>query len=187
MSHSKILTEIITVFQERGDRSYGEDVTEREHALQCATFAQMFNSSPGVVLAALLHDIGHLLHHFGENIAQDGVDAEHEQLGANWLQNHFPAEVVEPIRLHVAAKRYLCGQSPEYLAGLSDASRQSLMLQGGPMPLAEQVQFEQHPHFSNAIQVRRFDDMGKVPAMVTANLDSYYDLIESFLRPNLLN
>jgi phosphonate degradation associated HDIG domain protein len=180
---SSVVEEILAVYRTRGDRQYGEAVTERAHALQCAEFARQFGEPDAIVLAALLHDYGHLLHDLGEDVAATGHDALHEELGADRLAAWFPPEIVEPVRLHVAAKRYLCGKEPAYLAGLSSASRLSLELQGGPMNAAELAEFEQHPHYHAAVQVRRYDDMGKVPNMPTADFESYRPLLAAFLLP----
>lgn len=182
MTPAEIVDEVFAVFRERGHRSYGEHVTETQHALQCATFARAAGEPPEIVAAALLHDFGHLLHDLGEDIADHGVDARHEQVGANRLARWFPPEVVEPIRLHAASKRYLCWKEPAYFAGLSDASRRSLALQGGPMTAEEAREFERHPHFDRAVRVRRFDDQGKVPDMVTPPLEEFRPLVESFVR-----
>ena len=133
MNCHEIVSQIFALFHDRGHQQYGEDVTESQHALQCATFARQNGESPAIVAACLLHDYGHLVHDLGENIADQGVDAHHETLGANRLKKLFKPEVVEPVRLHVAAKRYLCWKEPGYYNGLSDASQRSLLLQGGPM------------------------------------------------------
>lgn len=175
---SAIADQICAVFAEKGHRHYGENVSELEHALQTAAFARQFGESDAVVLACLLHDYGHLLHNLGETVANDGIDARHEELGATLLRNVFPSEIVEPVRLHVAAKRYLCGKDPKYLEGLSPSSQLSLQLQGGPMSEEELRTFEEHPHYDAAIRVRRYDDMGKVPGMETPGLEAYRDLIE---------
>jgi phosphonate degradation associated HDIG domain protein len=183
MSSAAIVDEILRTYRERGQRSYGEHVTERQHALQCATFAEQAGEPPAVVAACLLHDYGHLLHDLGEDIADQGVDARHERIGANRLQEWFPAEVVEPIRLHAASKRYLCWKEVDYFGGLSEASRKSLALQGGPMNDAEAAEFEQGAHYDFAIRVRRYDDQGKVPDMVTADFEHYRPLLEALVRP----
>ena len=161
MSASAIVDEICRVFAERGHRSYGEHVTELQHALQCATFAEQAGEPPAVVAACLLHDYGHLLHDLGEDIADQGVDARHERIGANRLQEWFPAEVVEPVRLHAASKRYLCWKEAGYYDGLSEASRKSLALQGGPMNDTEAAEFELGAHYDFAVRVRRYDDRGR--------------------------
>src|SRR5262249_31782258 len=143
---------------------------------------QRAGEPPVVVAAALLHDYGHLCHQLGEDIAAHGVDAHHERIGANLLHGLFVDEIVDVSRLHVAAKRYLCWKERGYFDDLSPASRQSLLLQGGPMSDAEALEFEREPHFELAVRVRRYDDMGKVPEMSTPDLDSYRPLLEGFLR-----
>jgi len=181
-SNPRIVDEIMGNFAARGGRHYGEQVTELQHALQCATFAQRNGESPNLVAACLLHDYGHLLHDLGEDIADKGVDARHEEVGANWLKRHFVEEVVEPVRLHVAAKRYLCWKEADYLAGLSEASLLSLKLQGGPMNDEEGREFEALPHCDAAVRLRRYDDMGKVTDMETPAVTEFRTLIESFVR-----
>lgn len=138
-----------------------------------------------MVAACVLHDYGHLVHDLGEDVAGHGIDAHHEDLGAHVLSEWFPAKVVDPVRLHVAAKRYLCWKEPAYLAGLSAASYQSLMLQGGPMNDAEASAFESHPHYQSAVQLRRYDDMGKRPEMATPGLESFRPLLESLVVTNV--
>lgn len=172
---------IFDVFRDCGDRHYGENVSEIQHALQTAEFARQFGESDAVVLSCLLHDFGHMLHNHGEDIAEKGIDAKHEELGAELLKDYFPEQILEPIRQHVAAKRYLCRVNPSYADGLSESSRVSLALQGGPMSEEEARLFEANPHFEACIRVRRYDDMGKVPDMETRDLESYRPLIEQFL------
>lgn len=176
----RTIDDILEVFRERGDRHYGEDVTEREHALQAAEFAVQFGESDAVVLSCLLHDFGHMLHDHGEDIAHRGVDAKHEELGAMLLKDCFPEEILQPVRQHVAAKRYLCWKDPDYCRGLSESSQVSLRLQGGPMSDDQAVEFESLPYFDSCVRVRRYDDLGKVPGMPTESLDSYLPLIEKY-------
>jgi gamma-butyrobetaine dioxygenase len=109
------------------------------------------------------------------------IDDEHEQLGAAWLTDHFVPEVVEPIRLHVAAKRYLCAVDGDYFSMLSPPSVQSLHLQGGPMTPAQAAHFEKHPHFQEAIQLRRIDDQAKIPNLSTPPLTHYRDHLSQSL------
>ena len=153
-----------------------------QHALQCATFAKRAGEPPAIIAACLLHDYGHLCHDLGEDIAVRGVDALHENVGANRLAKFFAPEVVEPVRLHVAAKRYLCWREPGYFGGLSDASRRSLELQGGPMTDAEGLEFERHPHCEAAVRCRRYDDQGKVVNMATPGLEAFRAVLEPFIR-----
>jgi phosphonate degradation associated HDIG domain protein len=176
------LEEVLQVYREHGHRHYGENVTELEHALQCATFAVEAGEAPVVVAAALLHDFGHLCHQLGEDIADQGVDARHEHIGHQKISRIFVDEIADACRLHVAAKRYLCWRELGYFEGLSAASRKSLGLQGGPMTDEEARAFEQEPHFDLAVRVRHYDDMGKVPEMSTMGLDHFAPLLQSFLR-----
>jgi phosphonate degradation associated HDIG domain protein len=175
-----ITQRIFFVFRARGDRHYGENVSELQHALQCAEFASRAGESDAIVLACLLHDYGHLLHDLGEQIAEQGIDARHEELGATLLTPYFPPSILEPIRQHVAAKRYLCLKDPMYARALSDSSQRSLQLQGGPMSPDEATEFETNPHFHACITVRIYDDKAKVLDMPTRPLESYENLIRRF-------
>jgi [1-hydroxy-2-(trimethylamino)ethyl]phosphonate dioxygenase len=181
MTHP-IIDDIFTAFRTHGHRSYGEAVTQMEHMLQSATFAEQQGSRPTLIAAALLHDFGHLLHDLGEDSADHGIDAVHEQIGADYLAKYFRPEVTEPGRLHVAAKRYLCAVDPAYVATLSPVSVQSLALQGGPMSQAEVEAFEASPHFADAVQLRRFDDLGKEPGMATPDLEHFRPYLAAGLR-----
>lgn len=181
MQPSDVVHEIFSIFTRNGHRMYGESVTEAQHALQCATLAQKAGESNEVVAACLLHDYGHLLHDLGEDIAAKGIDARHEHIGANRLMSWFPPAVVDPIRMHADSKRYLCFRESGYLEGLSPASVRSLHLQGGPMTEAEAADFERSPAFENAVRVRRYDDLGKDPAMVTPPLEAFRSLLESLV------
>lgn len=170
------------MFTDRGDSMYaGEPVTQTQHALQCAHFAEQAGAAPRLIVSALLHDVGHLLHDLGEDCAQHGVDDHHEDRGAEWLAEHFPAEVVEPVRLHVAAKRYRCAIDPEYLAKLSDASVLSLKLQGGPMSPEEQLAFREHPQWRDALRLRLWDEAAKDPELAVAPLAHYLDVVRQYL------
>jgi phosphonate degradation associated HDIG domain protein len=174
-----IVDRIFGMFDRFGDASYGEAVSQREHALQAAQFAVNDNAPETLVAAALIHDFGQFLEQAGEAAEAEGRDAYHEQLGATFLAEFFPATVVEPIRLHVDAKRYLCAVEPGYLKKLSAASRLSLGLQGGPFSATEQEVFRALPHWEEAVRLRRYDDLGKRPDMTIAPLESYRTLLES--------
>jgi phosphonate degradation associated HDIG domain protein len=182
MNTQQVIDDVFERFRENGRRQYGESVTETQHALQCATFAQRADEAPVVVAACLLHDYGHLCHDLGEDIAHKGTDAHHEDLGAARLRVMFVEEVVEPVRLHVTAKRYLCWKERSYLGGLSEASRRSLELQGGPMDEVEAAEFERNPHYDAAVRVRRYDDMGKMPEMATLDFEAFRAVLEPFVR-----
>jgi phosphonate degradation associated HDIG domain protein len=175
-----IVDSILTLFTEKGNGAYfGEAVTETEHALQCAHLAERSGAALEVVAAALLHDVGHLLHGMAEDIAERGVDGRHEEMGAAWLARYFGPAVVDPVRLHVAAKRYLCAIEPDYHAALSEASQRSLRLQRGPMSQDEVCRFEREPWFRAAVAVRRWDDTAKVPGLAVPGLDHYRLCLEA--------
>jgi len=177
----QIIDQVFARFSAHGHRSYGESVTELEHALQSATFAQRDGRPADMVAACLLHDYGHLCHDLGEDIASQGVDAGHEALGAVALAHIFPRSVVEPVRLHVAAKRYLCTTDAAYLAGLSQSSALSFQLQGGPMDASERRAFEAEPFFADAVTLRRYDDLAKVPGMETPGLEAFRGILQDVL------
>jgi len=177
-----VVERITTLFQERGAEQYfGEPVSQLEHALQAADLAVAYCASDALVVAALLHDIGHLVHGHGESIAAAGVDARHETAAHAFLKQHFERDVTEPIRLHVAAKRYLCAIDAGYAGRLSPASQESLALQGGPMTAAEVEAFEFEPYMMKAIALRHWDDTAKVPGLATAPLGVYLARIERML------
>jgi phosphonate degradation associated HDIG domain protein len=178
-----IVDEIIELFARRGgDVYFGEPVSQLEHALQTAGQAEQEGASDTLIAAALLHDIGHLLHKLPEDIADRGVDGRHEQVGAMWLARYFPAAVTEPIRLHVAAKRYLCAIDDEYLRVLSSASIRSLALQGGPMSDDDVREFEASPYAHESVRLRRWDDLAKVVGSNAPGLAQYQFLLEKLQR-----
>lgn len=116
-------------------------------------------------------------------MAEQGIDARHEVGGADWLARFFNERVAGPVRLHVAAKRYLCAADPEYLAELSPASQRSLHLQGGPFSPEETRRFESLPHFAAAVALRRWDDAAKVPGLAVPGLEHYRQHLEGALLP----
>src|SRR3712207_4810569 len=160
---SDVIDEIFRVFDEQGAAQYlGEHVSMKEHMLQSAHAAAQDRAGPTLVAAALLHDYGHFVHDHAVDAAEHGIDTEHEEVGFTFLSRHFGPAIAEPIRLHVAAKRYLCAVEPAYLEQLSPASVHSLELQGGPFDAAEVEAFEAGPHAQDAVRLRRYDDVGKV-------------------------
>jgi [1-hydroxy-2-(trimethylamino)ethyl]phosphonate dioxygenase len=182
---AQAISEIRRLFAERGDSAYGgEAVSQREHALQAAHFARQSGSTAALITAALLHDIGHLLHHLPDRAPNEGVDDQHEQLAGRWLVRWFGPEVVEPIRMHVDAKRYLCAIEPGYRETLSPPSLVSLALQGGPMTSSEVQVFADSPHAAAAVALRRWDDAAKDPALEVAGVDEYIPFIEEALAPS---
>ncbi len=154
------LQAIQRLYEQRGGHSYGEGVTQLEHALQSAVLAQAADAPPSLVAAALLHDVGHLLVDEAEVVGAH-ADGRHEIAGARALAGLFGRPVRAPIALHVAAKRYLCAREPGYHDALSAASKASLQLQGGPFTDAEAVAFERQAYWRAAVSLRRFDDEAK--------------------------
>jgi phosphonate degradation associated HDIG domain protein len=176
------LDDIRAAFAKRGHEGYGEGVSQLEHSLQCAVFAERDGAPEPLIVATLLHDIGHMLHDLPEDIADAGIDTQHESLGSAWLSQHFGPEVSEPVRLHVAAKRYLSASEAGYFDVLSDASKLSLKLQGGPMSPEEQGKFGAERFFEDALALRRWDDEGKIVGMETPGLAHFEPMIARSLR-----
>jgi len=174
-----IVERIARWFAEHGADAYDgarrESVTALEHALQCAQLAEYAHAEDSLVVAALLHDIGHAAG--DEDRIGDEIDDTHEQRGAALLAPWFGAAVVEPVRLHVDAKRYLTAVDPSYRASLSPASMHSLILQGGPMTLAERRDFANKEFADDAVLLRRWDDLAKMPGRVTPPLEYYLALV----------
>lgn len=172
------LAHIDALFAALGARAYsGEPVTQLEHALQCARLAQAEGASEPLVAAALLHDIGHLVNDCGDTPTAQGIDDLHQFHGARWLRALFGREVTEPVRLHVAAKRWLCATRPGYLEALSADSQRSLALQGGPFDTAEAEAFSQTPFAADAVRLRLWDDAAKVAGLPTPTLADYRPLL----------
>jgi phosphonate degradation associated HDIG domain protein len=185
---------IAALFRSDGAADYlGEPVTVAQHLLQAAALAEAAGAPAALVAAALLHDVGHL--RGADSLADEtrrsgrelmaGTDNRHGERGAAWLARWFPAAVTEPVRLHVAAKRYLCATEPAYFALLSPASVYTLSVQGGPMTAAEAREFEAEPHAADAIAVRRWDDAAKDPAADVPGIDRYRPLLAGLLLPGL--
>src|SRR5260370_17776091 len=166
--------ELLDIFVGRATRRYGlSAINQVQHALEAATLADADDAPPATVLASLVHDVGHMIHQLGEDPAGRGVDDVHEELGAKWLAERFGPEVSEPVRLHVAAKRYLCAVEPDYFSKLSPDSVRSLGLQGGPMSADEIASFPRHPQHQEAVPLRRYDEAAKDPRATTPDFDHF--------------
>ncbi len=172
------VNDIIRLYDERGEAWYGgEAVTQRQHALQGAWLAERDGAADSLVVACLLHDLGHLVHDLGEDAADRGLDDAHEMLAVKELAHLFPPSVLTPIRLHVTAKRFLCTGEPGYFDGLSTASRRSLELQGGPLSESQCAAFKSVSWADDAIQLRRYDDEAKSPDAKTPDLEHFRPLM----------
>ena len=177
------ITELAGLLEGKGARRYGlSAVNQLQHALQAALLAEQAGCDAALVTAALLHDIGHMVHGLGENPAEDGIDDRHEELGRAYLAPLFGPEVTEPVRLHVPAKRYLCAVEPDYFAILSPDSVLSLTLQGGPMSADEVARFRASPHAAAAVQLRRFDETAKVAELSTPPVAHFLPYVRTCLR-----
>jgi gamma-butyrobetaine dioxygenase len=179
---SAAVERILALYRDRGARAYlGEPVSLAEHALQTAAIAERSGAPGQLVAAALVHDVGHLLRASSQNCAGAGVDDRHEELGSAFLARYFPQAVSEPVRLHVAAKRYLCATDPEYFKRLSAASVVSLGLQGGPMSRDEARAFEAEAYARDAVLLRGWDEAAKIPGCRTPDLEHFRALLEGIL------
>jgi phosphonate degradation associated HDIG domain protein len=169
---------IVELYKQRGAEQYGaEAVNQLEHALQCAALAEADGGSPALITAALLHDLGHLVHDLGENPAEHGVDDVHQYLAIPFLRPLFPDAVLDPIKLHVDAKRYLCAVEEGYWASLSIASKRSLALQGGVYSSEQAATFIGQSHATDAVRLRRWDDLAKVQYKPTPDLVHYAEIM----------
>ena len=175
------------IFDRRGGEEYlGEPVTMAEHMLQGASFAEEAGESETLIVAALLHDIGHFTSEFGTFSMDDTHDRHHEEEGAKVLEAFFPTLVTDCVRYHVAAKRYLCAAKPEYFNRLSEASVHSLNLQGGPMNKKEVDEFEANPNLKEIVKVRYYDDAGKRGGYKTQPYSHYAPMVQRVVDTHMV-
>ena len=179
LNHSNIVAFLDDIFERRGGEEYlGEPVTMAEHMLQGATIAEQNGEPEIIVVSALLHDIGHFTSEFGMFSMEDTKDRLHEDAGAKVLQNFFPQLVIDCVRYHVAAKRYLCATRPSYFYKLSEASVHSLNLQGGPMCDDEVREFEKNPYLKDILKVRYLDEAGKREDMNIPSFSHFAPMVQ---------
>jgi len=176
---TEFINQIWQLFERFGGNQYGEAITQRQHALQCAQLARQDGASDALIAAALLHDVGQFINDAGDAAERYGIDGLHEETGAAFLASHLPPAVVEPVRLHVIAKRYLCTINSAYEQSLSVASRLSYRLQGGRLDATGTREFEAHPYFQHALRLRHYDDAGKRPDWAVPDLETYRELLGS--------
>jgi phosphonate degradation associated HDIG domain protein len=179
----EICTQLRDMISKKGSALYGgEQVTQEQHALQAAHLAEQDGAPGHVIVAALLHDVGHLLERDFDQALDATADTFHEQLGEAFLKQWFGPDITEPVRLHVTAKRYRCATRPGYFESLSPASVHSLALQGGPMSAAEVAAFELEPHYRDAVRVRVYDDLAKDQQMRTPGLEHFLGYVARVVR-----
>jgi phosphonate degradation associated HDIG domain protein len=177
------IPDICVLFDRHGGRMYsGEPVTQLAHALQTAHAAEMAGADAALITAALLHDLGHLLNDQGETPTARGIDDVHQYFALPFLRPLFDDDVLEPIRLHVEAKRYLCATRPGYHDALSADSVRSLALQGGVHAPRDAQAFIALPGASAAVQLRQWDDAAKIADCVTPTLAHFVPIMEASRR-----
>jgi phosphonate degradation associated HDIG domain protein len=177
------LEDIRGLFEKWGSLGYsGECVSQLEHALQSGALAQESGASDELVAAAFLHDIGHLLDRQREAPTARGVDDLHQYFALPFLRPVLPDGVLEPIRLHVDAKRYLCAVDPEYFGCLSADSVRSLEVQGGFFNEEEAAEFAERPYAADAVLLRRWDDRAKVKGKATPDLDAFLSVVDRVMK-----
>ena len=178
-----VIDGLLDLIDRLGHVPYGTaQLSEYDHAVQCADLARTAGADDALVVAALLHDIGHLVVKAAMGEAALGIDNKHEAVGAVFLAPLFPAAVTEPIRLHVAAKRYLAATDTTYRNALSPAAARSLARQGGAFTPEQCEAFEALAFHAEAVQLRRWDDLAMVPEHVPAELRDFADVMQRCLR-----
>ena len=176
----RIVDEIINKYQNNHSLYIGEKVTMTEHMIQTAMLAEENHSPKSLICACLLHDYGHFIIEDPDLLVVKSLDGKHEDIGFNFLKDYFKPEVIEPIKLHVQAKRYL-SREKSYWSALSEASKVSLKLQGGAMSDAEAKKFISLKFHQDAILLRKYDDEGKIPNIKMRKIEDYRNLINSQL------
>lgn len=173
--------DLFQLYETKGHELYGEALTQTEHALQCAALAREENAKDAMIVAALFHDVGHLIVdvHNAESVRIDDVDDDHEAVGARILSPLFGPAVAQPVSLHVTAKRWRCTREPAYYDRLSEASKLSLKAQGGLLSDEDCLRFEEHPGFPDALALRTWDDEGKIVGLEVGTLDDYVGIVNS--------
>lgn len=178
------ILEIKQLFESQGDSEYyGENVSQYEHAAQAAILAKRQGYDEEVQIAAFLHDIGHLFPaQTEEELMEVYGRKDHESVAADWLRERgFSEKVAVLVENHVNAKRYLTYADEDYYDALSEASKQTLMFQGGRMSESEAAVFQQNPHFETIIRMRRWDEAAKIEAMKLPTLDHFMNIIDLYL------
>lgn len=156
---------ILNIYKKHGAFAYGEDCSVLSHSFQAGVLAEEQRLDDELILAAFLHDIGHLclLESNDEIKNMDGFGLQnHDELGANFLkENGFSQRIITTVKNHVNAKRYLCCVDEKYVLQLSEASQQTMVFQGGRMSIEEARTFEQSPFFEDSILIRKLDEAAK--------------------------
>ena len=180
---TQFITKLFNWMKDEGQTKYDESVTQLDHSIQTAMLAKRYNANSSLVVASLLHDIGHLI--LNENESKIDFlyyDLNHEMVGAKWLEKIFPQSVTEPIKLHVPAKRYLCTIKKNYYEKLSFSSKQSFILQGGIMSTEEENEFINNQYFMDALKLRTWDEKAKRKNMTLLPINNFKKDILSVIK-----
>ena len=175
-----ILDKIISNFENNKSLYIGEKITMSEHMIQSAMLAEKAKSNDDIICSCLLHDYGHFIIEDPNKLVKNEKDGEHENIGYEYLKKFFNKEVVEPIKYHVLAKRYLA-RDEKYFKFLSEASITSLKLQGGVLNDNESKEFEKKEYFKNSVLVRKFDEVAKKTGIKMKSINDYKSLLNSKL------
>ena len=175
-----ILDKIISNFKNNKSLYIGEKITMSEHMIQSAMLAEKTKVNDDLICSCLLHDYGHFIIEDPDELVKNDKDGEHESIGYEYLKNFFKKEIVEPIKYHVLAKRYLA-RDKKYFNSLSEASKTSLKLQGGVLNDKESKEFEKKDYFKNSVLVRKFDEAAKKTDIKIKSIDNYKFLLNSKL------
>ena len=173
-----IVNQIIFTFINNKSLYIGEGLTISEHMIQTAMLAEKNKCASDLICSSLLHDYGHFVIEDPNQLITNQIDGNHETIGANYLKTFFSNQIIEPILLHVDAKKFLAREK-KYFNSLSEASKVSLKLQGGIMSDNEAKQFEQNKNYKNAIKLRRFDEGAKRQNIKIKNIKDYKELLIS--------
>ena len=175
-----VIDKIIFNFINNKSLYIGEKVTMSEHMIQSAMLAEKSKSNDDLVCSCLLHDYGHYIIEDPDELVKNDKDGNHESMGYEYLKSFFKKEIVEPIKYHVLAKKYLA-RNKKYYNLLSDASKVSLKLQGGILNKKESNEFEKMSFFKNTIKLRKFDELAKKTNIKIKSINDYKDLLSSQL------
>jgi predicted HD phosphohydrolase len=185
---NQFITKLFNWIKDEGRTKYDESVTQLDHSIQTAMLARKYNAKSSLVVASLLHDIGHII--LNENDLKVDflhLDLNHEIVGAKWLEKVFPESVTEPIKLHVPAKRYLCTIDKNYYKKLSFSSKKSFNLQGGIMNNEEENEFLNNNYYMDALKLRKWDEKAKKKNMTMLPINDFKKDILSVIKKENIN
>ena len=177
----QIIDKIITNFTNNKSLYIGEKVTMSEHMIQTAMLAEKAKCNDDLICSCLLHDYGHFILENPDQLVKENLDGKHEDIGYEYLKNIFKKEIIEPIKYHVQAKRYLA-RDEKYFELLSEASKISLKLQGGVLNDNESTKFEAQDYFKSTILLRKFDEAAKKTDIKMKSIHDYKKLLTSKLK-----